>query len=307
MIMSLSTSWISGSLFDARPLIQALQDWDLKAVELEYRLSAKAYDQLKSALKENRIQVSSMHNYCPFPGILPGQGPSGDYFRLSSPDRRERRLAVDWTRKTIEQANDMEAPVVVLHCGAVEIPVDYDLIRKLLAAGEDRSDELQQLIDAGMQDRLRKRGPFLDGLLFSLDQLLRWAEKYSVTLGIENRFHFHELPGHEELTIILNEFAGGPIGYWHDTGHAHAQEKLGIVLQKTLLDSFGQKLVGIHLHDAVGLRDHLPPGDGEIDFNILGPYVDLTIPLVLELAPATSPDQLSRAVDFMKNRLHFFP
>ena len=31
------------------------------------------------------------------------------------------------------------------------------------------------------------------------------------------------------------------------------------------LDRFGDRLLGVHLHDMVGIRDHMPPGEGELD------------------------------------------
>jgi len=43
-----------------------------------------------------------------------------------------------------------------------------------------------------------------------------------VLLGLENRYHDHELPGPDDFKVIFDKFKGAPVGYWHDTGHAHA-------------------------------------------------------------------------------------
>ena len=92
-------------------------------------------------------------------------------------------------------------------------------------------------------------------------------------------------------------------GYWHDTGHAHLTEKLTFVPPGYLLEKYANRLAGIHFHDAVGRQDHLPPGTGEIDFTALKPHLKPTIPLVLELKPATPNPDIKKGLDFMKNFL----
>ncbi len=62
------------------------------------------------------------------------------------------------------------------------------------------------------------------------------------------------------LGAIFDTFKGAPIGYWHDTGHAHANEILGLIPKNSLLQNYADQLIGIHLHDAIGLDDHIPPG-----------------------------------------------
>ncbi|MBW2138526.1 MAG: TIM barrel protein [Deltaproteobacteria bacterium] len=95
---------------------------------------------------------------------------------------------------------------------------------------------------------------------------MKEAESEGIGLGIENRYYYYELPTLDNLRTIFEEFEGSPIGYWHDTGHAHANEVLGIIRRGELLEAYGGRLLGIHVHDARGLEDHLVPGAGEIDF-----------------------------------------
>ncbi|NIS46468.1 MAG: hypothetical protein GWN76_11420, partial [candidate division Zixibacteria bacterium] len=44
-------------------------------------------------------------------------------------------------------------------------------------------------------------------------------------------------------------------------------------------------LIGVHLHDAIGLDDHIPPGSGEIDFAALKPFLKADTIKVIELKP----------------------
>ena len=109
-------------------------------------------------------------------------------------------------------------------------------------------------------------------------------------LGLENRYHYHELPGIDDFALFFREFEGAPLGYWHDCGHAHAGEVLGLYTALDLLDRYGFRLVGCHLHDARGLDDHLPPGRGEIDFASLISYLKPETLQVIELKQGTAPD-----------------
>ena len=63
------------------------------------------------------------------------------------------------------------------------------------------------------------------------------------------------------------------IGYWHDTGHAQRQANLGYTPHEAWLRQLGNRLVGFHLHDCLGLRDHLIPGRGRVDFAMVVSYL----------------------------------
>ncbi|MCP4745514.1 MAG: sugar phosphate isomerase/epimerase [Desulfobacteraceae bacterium] len=303
MTLSLSTSFIASELDDSRQLVKILKHLGVHAVELEYRLKSKLFQELKATLRSERITVTSLHNYCPFPGIIPKARPSGDYFRLSSPDAEERKLAVQWTAKTIQQAHELEASTVVLHCGAVAMDSYHADIYKLCCKDGKQSDEFNALLKTNIEQRENKKAPFINALLFSLDQLLNIADKYQILLGIENRYHYLELPDLNETAFLLKKFEGGPIGYWHDTGHGHVREQLGLGRQQQWLERFAQKLVGMHVHDAKGFKDHLAPGTGNIDFSKLLPKSDSNYPVVLELAPGTGIKDIEAGVNYLRNIL----
>jgi len=98
---------------------------------------------------------------------------------------------------------------------------------------------------------------------------------------------------------LLHTFDGGPIGYWHDCGHAHAQELFGLATQQQWLQRFRENLVGMHLHDAQGLRDHLPPGSGEIDLPEAVKALDSQQPAVIELAPGTGLGDIEKGMAYL--------
>lgn len=299
-MLAISTSFISQAVADGGRLLQAVADFGLQWIELDCRVTRTQLQQIKAGLGSARIRVASLHNYCPFPALKPNVAPGGDYFDLASLDRSERDMAVEWTMRTIEHAHDLEAGRVVLHCGAVAMTPNHQRIYTRYQAEPGEQDRVQDMLSLELKRRRRCRQPHLDAIRFSLDRLLTIAQKYDVTLGLENRYHYFEIPDHDEFAMLFDEFGGAPLGYWHDTGHSHAQEMLGIVTQADLLDSQRDRLVGIHLHDAVGLQDHLAPGTGDIDFKLLDSHLSADVALVIELAPGTANDDVRQAVAFAK-------
>lgn len=300
-MLAISTSFISQSVADGGRLLDVVADYGIQRIELDCRITKTQFQQIKAGLKQTPIQVGSLHNYCPFPALKPNVPPGGDYFELASLDRSERALAIEWTTRTIENANDLEAELVVLHCGAVEMKPNHRRIYDQYQAGPENEQRLDDLVSTELAQRRRQQMPHLDAIRFSLDRLLNVAQTYGVTLGLENRFHYFEIPDSEEFAVLFTEFEGAPIGYWHDTGHAHAQEVLRVVSQADLLTTHGDRLVGIHLHDATGLNDHLAPGKGEIDFAILKPYLKADPTVVIELAPGTDEADVRQAVSFAQD------
>ena len=299
-MIALSTSWKSRACRDGDALVQAVVDVSFDGIELEYRIETPVFQQMVPALKRSGLKVVSVHNYFPIPPVIPHSRGGGDLFLLSHPDKQERLEAIKWSTKTIEHANDLEAFAVVLHCGRVEIAHEMEKLRDYFNTGRIDSEEACFFIDRKLEEHDRIKPKYMDSLLFSIDRLIPIAEKQNIILGIENRYHYHELPGPDDFEILFSEFRGGPLGYWHDTGHAHANERLGIIPGGEMLRRYSDHLVGIHLHDGVGLDDHLAPGKGEIDFEDIRPFLEKDMPVVVELKPGTPDSDVADGFRFVR-------
>jgi sugar phosphate isomerase/epimerase len=289
-VTGFSTGFASTGPGGAAGVMDALKAAGAGAVELDYRLTASRLRELAPLLRSEGMPVLSLHNFCPIPPVLGDARGGGDLFSLSDRDADLRRAAVDWTTRTIEWAHELAAGAVVLHCGAVVMDHREDVWHSHLRQGRLATDGARAFVEARLDQLRRSRPPFLDALMFSLDRLVREAERYGVVLGLENRFHYHELPGPEDFEGLFNAFQGAPLGYWHDLGHAHAAEIMGTGGGQWMMDRFSDRLVGVHVHDAAGLADHRPPGEGEIDFRVLAPCCDKGVRLVMELRPGTPPE-----------------
>ena len=302
-MLALSTSWKSKELINGEILVQALEGFDVSGTELDYRIKEAVFRQMKKPLKRSDLRVVSIHNYFPIPAVIPHSKGGGDLFLLSHPDREERQRAIQWTIKTIEHANDLEAKAVILHGGYVEMNTETDVLYDYWETDRIHSEKAQVFIRQKLHERDLLKTKHLDSLLFSIDRLIRVAEKQNITIGIENRYHYHELPGFDDFEVLFAEFEGGPVGYWHDTGHEFANEVLTIIPSGALLKIYSDKLIGVHLHDAIGIDDHLAPGTGKIDFKSIKSYLKNDTLLVVELKPGTPDSAVSQGIQFIRNNV----
>ena len=299
-MLGISTCWWHGRSLRGDEIVRDILRLGLEGVELEYRITNAIYQQMRGPLKK-ALTVLSVHNFFPKPedpGIAKG---SGDLFLLSSSDKDERLRAVRYSTRTMEHAHDLGAKVVILHLGKVDMPNPISQIRAALEKGKPLQDELLAFINRQRRERRSMHQRHLDAVLFSLDALNKEAEKKDLFLGIENRYHLHEIPDLDEIETILEQFRGGNIRYWHDVGHAFAQENMGIIPQKDLLTAYSEMLIGIHLHDAKGLDDHRAPGQGEVDFDQIKSFLKPSHIRILEVHSDVGEKDLQEGIQHLKS------
>jgi len=248
------------------------------------------------------VRVLTIHNFFPVPEGTPPDRGSGDLFLLSSTDSEEHIKAVKYTVKTLEHARELGARAVILHLGRVDMPNPAQNFFRL--CGDGKIGEREGLAFVKEQKRIREasKKKNLDAVLSGLEKLNREAEKREILLAIENRYHFHEIPDLEEIGLILEKFKGGNIRYWHDVGHAMAQQNMGLNRQSDLLEGYSKDMIGIHLHDVRGLDDHLAPGQGEVDYGQIRPFVKSSTITVLEVHPKVKRKELVEGIRFIKKR-----
>lgn len=286
--MAVSTVWASAQAEEAAWLLDSLAESGLNRLELEYRLTSGLIEGIKKELRPRELSVVSVHNYCPVPADMPREMASGDLFNLADLDKEMRLAAISHTIRTMELAADLEATAVVLHLGFVEGVGDKHTTREAARAGETTPKLIRLL-----KERAAAAPRHLDAVSFALERLIERALELDVSLGLENRFHAHQIPDFGEVGFLLERFKGAPVGYWHDTGHAWVAGLAGLPTQENWLTAYGHSLLGCHLHDAVGDKDHQPPGVGDIDWDLLCPLLLPACCKVLEVAPGPDPRELA--------------
>ncbi|MFQ5770277.1 MAG: sugar phosphate isomerase/epimerase family protein [bacterium] len=298
-MLSLSTAWKSADIATGFELLKSIYDSGFSAIELDYRITESMYQEIRPSLKRKDLLVTSIHNYFPFADDLNKTEASADRYLLSSLDREERELGIKLTRKTIQIANDLEAKAVILHLGKVEMMDEENVIVEFFEHKESTTEEAQQFIKLKESERNSKNLKHLDAVLFSLEKLNKESERQDILLGLENRYHYYEIPSIAEFKTIFKNFEGSNLRYWHDTGHAQVNEHLGIQNHEDYLKAFADKLIGLHLHDVVDLEDHLAPGTGAVNFEMIGNYLEENVIKVIEVHSNVTIEELFKSHAFL--------
>jgi sugar phosphate isomerase/epimerase len=301
-MFAVSTCWKSSYAKRGDDIIRPIAEAGIDAVELEYRITEDVFRDMVPALKRGKPIVLSVHNFFPLPSVLSSDQASGDSFLLSSPDKEERERAVTYTLRTLEHAHEVGAAAVVLHLGRTDMDDGFSRLKEEQEAGTLGSTAAQTYIRQLLKERRTVTRKHLDAALFSLDKLWRPAERFAIKLGVENRYYLKEIPNADELRVILDTFEGGPVAYWHDVGHAAVQETFYGIEHEELLSEFSPCLLGVHLHDAEGARDHRAPGTGNVDFEMLRNYISSATIRVMEPSPDVSDKQLREGVAFLRQK-----
>lgn len=294
--LTVSTSWAARGPRGLDGVLDQLFEVGATGVELEYRLRERDFHALVQRLRRAGLPVRSVHNYCPHPAAYDALEPSGDLFSLSSLDGRERSLAVAYTRRTLRHAAELGAEAVVLHLGAVQ-GAEPSTLRAAVDRWGSRAEPTREVLERWTALRAWRARPHLEALRGALEPLAEEARVLGLRLGLETRVHLHEIPNADELAELLQRF-GGPVGYWHDTGHAEIRARYGRMGQRGWLDRFGEHLVGLHLSDALGWADHRVPGRGTVDFEEVARRLPHR-PVVgtLEIDGVASPREVRRGLE----------
>ncbi|MFA5410302.1 MAG: sugar phosphate isomerase/epimerase [Candidatus Omnitrophota bacterium] len=304
MGFALSTSWNAWRCSNAKELLFEIKNTGFSELELSFNLTPLMVEEIEQLAPANQMKVSSLHNFCPIPDGIGRAEALPDYYSLSSPNQEERKLAVKQTKKTIDTARRLHARAVVLHCGRVEIPDKTRDLIGLYNQGLKNSPKFIRIKDLAIEERKDTAQVFLENAMRSLEELSLYAQKTEISLGVETRFYYREIPSFQEVGLILEAFRGAGIYYWHDTGHAQVMENLGLSKHREYLEAYAKDLLGIHLHGVRGCQDHQAPAKGEFDFSQLKGYLKKDTLKVIEAHhPATASD-LKEAGNFLEKELN---
>lgn len=301
-MLGVSTSWRSEVTDSGLEVIEAILDLGVQGVELEYRITPSMLKEMLPALKRKRISVTSLHNFLPLPEGVPKEKANGDVFSLSSPDGEERGLAVKYTLRTMEWAEEFGARAVVLHLGKIPMEDRTQDLKKLYDQKKIRNEEGRTFIEAQRKVRARKSLKHLEAALRSLEKLALEADRRRISLGLENRLYIQDFPDFDEFKTLFRELDGSPVRYWHDLGHATVQQNLGLADPKEFLENFSALLVGVHLHGCRGYDDHYAPGSGEEDYSFLQNFLRLDTLVVVESHHRASREEMLKGLEFLRSR-----
>lgn len=272
-------------------MLREIRDLGFEFAELSHGTRISLLPGILEAVDAGEIKISSLHNFCPLPMGVNNSAPN--LYQFSAERPRERELAHRYTLKTIEMAERLKAPVVVLHLGSIEMKHYTDKLLEMVARGERETPKYEKLCAELDEKREAKKGPFLERTKEALKQLLPEAESRGIKLGAENRQGLEELPCESDFQFLFRELDSANLVYWHDTGHAQIKENLGFLPHLMHLESLQDRLFGFHIHDVhFPGRDHCAPGSGTIDFAGIKPLLKPEHIRVFEFSPSLTVEQV---------------
>lgn len=256
----LSTMWMQHRFDHVRPFAASAQALGFDAIELSHYVTPAMVE----GLQPGEVRVASLHY--PAPSIHHASGVKGDKL-LASLCEDERRWAVAQGYRSIDFAKAMGARVVCLHLGWVEMDVHLCwALEQRYQVGQAGSSAYVALHEQVVRQRAERQPLHLAAARRSLSELADHAARAGVRLGLENRRYFFEMPTLAEMRTLLAEHDPDVVGFWYDTGHAQVLANLGFDSHEEWLAVCGERIVGVHFHDSIGVRDHLLPGMGEVHF-----------------------------------------
>jgi sugar phosphate isomerase/epimerase len=296
---SLSTMWAQQERFaDMHDFVRATQALGYDAIEVSHLTTEPLLDRL---LDGSGARLSSIHAPAP---LVEVDGRRNSSLNLASLDDAERRTAIEHTKRSIDRAVAASARFVVVHLGGVGSEMlDSELrMRRLFDSGTRTGPEQDALRRETMERRAEMAPPYVGRARETLAELAAYAGARGVALGLENRLHHHEIPLVEEARSFLGEYAPDRVGYWHDTGHAEVQARLGYVDKRAWLEALGPRALGCHLHDVDGIGDHRAPGHGDVQWDYIARGLPATALRVFEINQRTPDEAVAASIAFLRER-----
>lgn len=304
-LFSFSSTWNGHNNSSGAVLMEEIRALGFKKVELNYKISEEKLATILPMLENDVIEVTSVHNVFP---RVDDPAYDTDSLLLGYPDSEKRKKSISLTKRSVDYAAMLGAKAVVIHPG--EVPINekgcYDvLLKELYRLGKKDTEQYKRLFNEMMHYREKNSMKYVELIRQSLEEISEYIIKknYKVVLGIENRAMCHQIPDFKEAHYLLNQLEGCPVYFWYDIGHGMVLDNIGMFNNLKEVYQIKDRIIGLHIHDAVGVSDHWTP---YIHSNNMDRFVDLIkdIPVkVLELGGKNKPEEIKKGVAMLYEKL----
>lgn len=259
---------------------------------------------LQQIIDAGVLPITSVHQPAPYSQMPDGHGNS--HANLAALDPEQRSAAVAYARASIAWAAKVGAARVVVHLGQVtDVDDQFEEereMRRMFDAGQSGEPRFRELREQAVRRRAENAAPYLEAARRSLEELVAAARPHNIAIGLENRYHYHEIPQPLEYAQLLDGFALEEAGYWHDTGHAEVMHRLGFNDRHDWLDLHGCRCIGAHVHDVRGIADHRAPGNGDVDWSYITDGLRHLPGYTLEIDQRQSDAVVAAAIPFLASK-----
>jgi len=303
-MLALSTCWAPEGATSLRQIFEIGSELGFRQFELgvippqagiKFRL-----EEVLRAKQELDIEIVSAHNVIS-ELATDEKNIRGDF--IASIEEERRRVGVRDALETAKNCRAAGGRAVVIHPGFVkgikfpEILERQERVAKQIESGGLTPDVKAEI--AKMYEwRSSHAGQHIDAAVRSMKEIAAAAP--DLKFGLEPRYFFNEIPTIDELEILFDRIDAPNAYYWHDAGHCQISEFFGLCRHEDWLERYGKRLLGMHLHDMVGARDHKRIGSGQINFKMIRKYTRPDTIKVLEFGRVSRQDILD-SVKFLRD------
>lgn len=294
---ALSTMWHVNQQAEFNQTFYEAKKIGFARFELNHRVSQQLFEQYD----HDQFYIATVHEPCP--ADLTYEERKAADIAISNLDEQVRKRAVDDIKRSIDLAVKLNARSVVIHPGTVNCDKSIENhMRNMIQTDKRRSPEYLQLLHDAIAEREKLVKPNFDQVVRSMEEIIRFASGSGIALGLENRYHFDDIPLPDELEILLSLSDEDWLGFQYDVGHAQALDVLGFVRHFEWLERFSKRMIGVHLHDVICIKDHQAVGKGEVDFAAIAPYIPTSAQRTLEIGPRASLEELAESLKLLADK-----
>lgn len=295
--VALSTMWGIGRFPSLEGFFSCAQQIGFQRFELNHQVNSQMLNGIDLAC----YNIISVHEPCP--ADVSTTTLRERNWLVSSTDEAGRRQGVRAIQRSIDMAQRLGAKALVVHAGRVDVDEKLEQgLWTLYKAGRARSAEYRERQEILVAARAARAQANLEATHRSIQELASYAGRAGIRVGLENRYHYLDIPLLDEMESLLGSAGDGQIGFWYDVGHAQTLENLGFDPHEEWLRRYATRMIGVHLHDIKGLTDHYAAGLGDVDWDMVAAYLPQEAIRTCEFRCQSTPEQLGIAVQFLADK-----
>ncbi|MDT9722308.1 TIM barrel protein [Paenibacillus sp. ClWae2A] len=303
---SFSTCWNIRRHPVGEDMIREITALGFRRVELNYNVTKDMLATIEPMIERGEIGVSSVHNTFPHD---PDPDYGTDSILLGFEDEVKRKRAIELLVESAEYAQRYGGEAVVVHPGEVPFPEDIskDLGKIYNEEGPDSPKYHSKWAEL-MERREALSSGYVEKIIASLDEVCNRAaaKGLDVRFGIETRSRPQQIPTLAEAKTIIAALKGAPVGIWYDTGHAIMMDRMGLYDSVGEMQGLMDDIVGVHIHETLGLSDHWCPYVHSKDMNFYDAYLPMIRRAqvkVYELKSACKTEEINESHDLLMKKL----
>jgi hypothetical protein len=221
--------------------------------------------------------------------------------RLAAHARDEREAAIALALRGLEIAGSVQARFAVLDFGEVTLAARVGELGRAFARREMDEDETgARLLASAVAERRSRADELGDACRWALERLVRAAEPVGLTLALPVAATPWQVPSPREGRLLVDAFAGAPLGLVWDPGRLSVLAALGLAISDERLRALAGEAVLTIENDAVGMQAGFPPGLGERDARVQALAPAASVPRIVTGMPDATDAEVAVAVSLSR-------